>query len=97
MPNDVDLLSLISILLTELRRPFKPEWVRGHQDSLQSYESLPFKARLNIDADFLATRYRKRGRLRSSPLLYHQGYYILYHPGYYGNMVNQYGNSTTRD
>ena len=72
MPNDVDLLSLISILLTELRRPFKPEWVRGHQDSLQSNERLPFKARLNIDADFLATRYRKHGRLRSSPRVDHQ-------------------------
>ena len=72
MPNDVDLLSLIATLLTELRRPFKPEWVRGHQDSLQSYERLPFKARLNIDADFLATRYRKRGRYRSSPRVDHQ-------------------------
>ncbi|KAI2498313.1 hypothetical protein MHU86_16183 [Fragilaria crotonensis] len=72
MPDDADLISLIATLYRELRRPFRPEWVKGHQDSLQSYEHLPFKARLNIDADFLATRYRLRGRLKSSPLVDHQ-------------------------
>ena len=72
MPDDADLISLIATLYRELRRQFRPEWVKGHQDSLQSYERLPFKARLNIDADFLATRYRLRGRLKSSPLVDHQ-------------------------
>ena len=66
MPPDADLLSLISALLVELRRPFKSVWVKGHQDSLKSYAELPLAARLNIDADFLATRYRLRGRLRPS-------------------------------
>ncbi|KAI2502522.1 hypothetical protein MHU86_11954 [Fragilaria crotonensis] len=58
MPNDADLISLISTLIIEIRRPLRLEWVKGHQDSLQSYEKLPLKASLNIDADFLATRYR---------------------------------------
>ncbi|KAI2501729.1 hypothetical protein MHU86_12735 [Fragilaria crotonensis] len=72
MPDDADLISLISQLLRELRRPFRPDWVKGHQDTLQSYDALPWKARLNIDADFLATRYRLRGRLRSSSVVDHQ-------------------------
>jgi hypothetical protein len=72
MPNDADLLSLIASLMRELRRPFTPEWVKGHQDTLESYANLPFKARLNIDADFLATRYRQRGRLKSSIHTDHQ-------------------------
>ena len=72
MPNDADLISLARTLLSEIRRPFTPVWIKGHQDSLQSYEQLPFQARLNIDADFLATRYRKRGRLRSSKYSDHQ-------------------------
>ena len=72
MPDDPDLVSIIKLHLQELRRPFTPIWIKGHQDSLQSYESLPFHARLNIDADFLATRYRQRGRLRSSSSSDHQ-------------------------
>lgn len=73
MPDDADdVISLISQLLRELRRPFRPDWVKGHQDTLQSYDALHRKARLNIDADFLATRYRLRGRLRSSSLVDHQ-------------------------
>jgi hypothetical protein len=72
MPDDVDLISLISTLIREIRRPLRFEWVKGHQDSLKSYEKLPLKARLNIDADFLATRYRTRGRLKSSSSVDHQ-------------------------
>ena len=65
MPYDADLLLLIHVLLRELRRKFTPVWVKGHQDSLVAYEKLPLSARMNIDADFLTTRYRKRGRLKS--------------------------------
>ena len=72
MPDDADLLSLISASIRELRRPFRLAWVKGHQDSLKSYATLPLKARLNIDADFLATRYRLRGRLKSSSRVDHQ-------------------------
>jgi hypothetical protein len=72
MPYDADLLSLISSLIKELRRPFTPIWVKGHQDTIESYAHLPLHARLNIDADFLATRYRHRGRLHSSNHSDHQ-------------------------
>ena len=37
-----------------------------------SYDKLPLAARLNIDADFLATRYRQHGRLRSCSSLDHR-------------------------
>jgi hypothetical protein len=63
---DSDLLSLIRLLLIEIRRIVTFKWVKGHQDSLMSFENLPRSARLNIDADFLATRYRLRGKLKSS-------------------------------
>jgi hypothetical protein len=72
MPNDADLLSLIKSLLGELRRKFTPVWVKGHQDSLSAYEKLPLSARLNIDADFLTTRYRQRGRLKSKERIDHE-------------------------
>ena len=36
------------------------------------YDKLPLAARLNIDADFLATRYREHGRLRASSKLDHR-------------------------
>jgi hypothetical protein len=65
-PYDSDLLSMIRSLLIEIRRHVSFKWVKGHQDSLRSYDTLPRIARLNIDADFLATRYRQRGRLKSS-------------------------------
>ena len=64
MPPDADLLSIISASLRDLRRPFRPKWIKAHQDNVSSYERLPFAARLNVDADFLATRYRDHGRLR---------------------------------
>ena len=72
MPDDADLLALIRSCLIELRRPVTPEWSKGHQDSLKTYTSLPYKVRLNVDADFLATRYRQRGRLFISTTTDHQ-------------------------
>jgi hypothetical protein len=65
MPPDSDLLSIISSCRQNLRRPFRPQWVRAHQDNSTVYHALPLSARLNIDADFLATRYRHHGRLRA--------------------------------
>ena len=64
MSYDADLISMISSFHRELRTSFRPVWVKGHQDSLASYEKLSLSARLNVDADFLATRYRQRGRLK---------------------------------
>ena len=72
MPYDADLLSLIKSLLSELRRKFTSIWAKGHQDSLTAYANLPLAARLNIDADFLTTRYRQRGRLKSMERLPHE-------------------------
>ena len=46
-------------------------WIKGHQDRLNSYDSLPFLVRLNVSADFLATRYRLRGKLKSSQRVDH--------------------------
>ena len=72
MPHDADLLSIISSCRRQLRRPFTPIWVRAHQDELMPYDKLPLAARLNIDADFQATRYREHGRLRASSKLDHR-------------------------
>ena len=65
MPPDADLLAIIDSCGQKLRRPFKPHWVRAHQDSTIAYDRLPLAARLNVDADFLATRYRQHDRLRA--------------------------------
>jgi hypothetical protein len=66
MSFDADLISMIASFRRDLRCRFQPVWVKGHQDNLQSYEHLPISARLNVDADYLATRYRQRERLQSS-------------------------------
>lgn len=72
MPFDAGLLSIIASHIKALRRPFKSHWVvRAHQDSLQAYNRLPLAAQLNVDADFLATRYRQRGRLRQTARVDH--------------------------
>ena len=65
MPCDADLISIIKSCLLQIKRPFSPKWVKAHQDDSISYDKLPLSARLNIDADFLATRYRQHGRLRN--------------------------------
>ncbi|KAI2510061.1 hypothetical protein MHU86_4355 [Fragilaria crotonensis] len=70
-PNEADLLSIIASLLQELRCKVAYAWIKGHQDRLNSYDSLPFLVRLNVSADFLATRYRLRGKLKSSQRVDH--------------------------
>ncbi|KAI2500344.1 hypothetical protein MHU86_14152 [Fragilaria crotonensis] len=72
MPQDADLISLIRKLIEEFHRSLKPVWVKGHQDDNRSYDRLPRSARMNIDADFLATRYRNQGRFQSTPSVDHQ-------------------------
>ena len=72
MPPDSDLLSIITSCRRQLGRPFKPQWVRAHQDISIAYDKLPLAARLNIDADFLATRYRQHGRLRGIASIDHR-------------------------
>jgi hypothetical protein len=70
-PFEVDLLSLIKRLIRDIRQKISFNWIKGHQDDLRSYSTLPRSVQLNIDADFLATRYRVRGKLRPSPQVEH--------------------------
>lgn len=72
MPHDTDLLSLIRSLLKELRRPFKPLWVKGHQDKTRSYDTLPRSVRMNIEADVLATKSCTQLPFQSSQSVDHQ-------------------------
>jgi hypothetical protein len=72
MPPDSDLLSIIASCRRQLKRPFTPHWVRAHQDETTAYDKLPLAARLNVDADFLATRYRQHGRLRAIAFIEHR-------------------------
>lgn len=72
MSDDSDWLSMIKALRSEFRRPLTPCWVKGHQDTRCSYARLPREAQLNIDVNFLATRYRDHGRLKLSSDVDHQ-------------------------
>ena len=71
MPFDANLLSRNASHLKVLRRPFTLHWGKVYQDTITAYESLPLTARLNVDADFLATRYRQRGRLHQTARVDH--------------------------
>jgi hypothetical protein len=75
LPHNSDLLTLIRSLMMENRRMIVLSWVKGHQDRLKAYESLSLEAQLNMTANFLATRYRLRGKLRATQYTdhpYHQ-------------------------
>ena len=65
-PDNIDLLSAIRDLHRELRRPLKKQWIKSHQDDSTTYEKLSPDAKLNVDADELATAAHKRKR--SQPL-----------------------------
>jgi hypothetical protein len=71
-PNDIDLMTIIIINTTEIKQHIKVSWIKGHQDDKISYDRLPLQARLNIDVDFLATRQRQHGRLKSNSNTDHQ-------------------------
>jgi hypothetical protein len=57
----------------------KLEYVRGHQDRLESYDALPITARLNIEADRIASQYHQdhRGNRPISPLFPHTRAHLL--------------------
>jgi hypothetical protein len=71
LPPDSDLLTLISALMSEIRRSIHMTWVKGHQDQIKAYSQLSKEAQLNMSADFLATRYRLRGKLKPTPHIDH--------------------------
>ncbi|KAI2493658.1 hypothetical protein MHU86_20873 [Fragilaria crotonensis] len=65
MPNDADLISKIRQHLKSIKCKFTHRWIKGHQDShFNRHLSTP--AKLNIEADLLASRYRTNGSLTSS-------------------------------
>jgi ribonuclease HI len=54
-PEDVDYLTAIRELHKSLGGRLQTQWVKGHQDEKQSYDTLSYDAKLNVDADALAT------------------------------------------
>jgi hypothetical protein len=66
MPPDADLPSAILSHSLSIKCRIRHGWVKGHQDA---GSSLPLSraAKLNVQADRLATEYRTLGSLKSSP------------------------------
>ena len=62
-PNNVDILSIISANLSDIGRKLEGKWVKAHQDDDNPYDELTRDARLNVDADKLATWYRDHATL----------------------------------
>lgn len=71
-PDDLDLMTIIITNTKDIKRKIKISWIKGHQDANISYDRLPLRARLNVDADFLATRYRQHGKLIPNEQTDHQ-------------------------
>jgi hypothetical protein len=65
-PDDLDFMTIIIECTRELKRNIKISWTKGHQDEQCPYEKLSLRARLNVDADRLATLHRLRGKLKST-------------------------------
>jgi hypothetical protein len=61
-PDNNDNLSLIKDLFKKLRRPLKMQWMKSHQDASTTYDKLSPDAKLNVDADRLATSFHKQPR-----------------------------------
>ena len=61
-PGNIDLLSIIQDLHKELRRPLIAQWIKSHQDTSTTYNKLLLDAKLNVDADELATKAHTRPR-----------------------------------
>ena len=72
MPDDADLVSIISTCHQNLRTLIRIHWVKGHQDEGNSKRPLSFASSLNIKADALATEYRKTGRLKPTCSVLHE-------------------------
>jgi hypothetical protein len=72
-PDDVDYVTAIWELHQSLGgRKLRQSWVKGHQDDDREYNDLSAVARLNVDADKLASNYYWSGSgLRPSPQLTH--------------------------
>ena len=69
-PDNVDYVAVIQDLFKELRRPMQAQWIKSHQDEKTPYNELTADAKLNVDADALATDFHKKpnGRpMRSTP------------------------------
>jgi hypothetical protein len=61
-PDNNDYLSVIADLHKELRRPITQVWIKSHQDDTTKHTSLSEDAKLNVDADKLATEFHKKPR-----------------------------------
>ena len=69
-PDNSDYIAVIEDLFKELRRPMQAQWVKSHQDSRTPYHKLTDEAKLNVDADELATLFhlKPKGKpMRSTP------------------------------
>jgi hypothetical protein len=55
-------MTLLFHLLKEHSRPFRTDWIKGHQDDTTPYDNLSRDAQLNVDVDHLATAYRDSGK-----------------------------------
>ena len=71
-PQDVDVLSLIKKCYDELGKRVRIRWIKAHQDTDIPHDKLSELAKLNVQADQLATNYRLRGKRKSSPFVDHQ-------------------------
>ena len=60
MGHDVDIISQITDRLDRLHLKLRLHWVKSHQDLTTPYTSLDIAGRMNIDADHLAERFRRR-------------------------------------
>jgi hypothetical protein len=57
-PEDHDYMTAVRELSRSLGRRLKTEWINDHQDERTPYDILSRDAKLNIDADNLATRHQ---------------------------------------
>lgn len=91
-PDNNDYLAVIHELHAELRRPIRAVWIKSHQDDSKDYGKLSADAKLNIDADALATAFHRRTRsnaMRSTAHLPCTKISISINKvRYYGNMDN---------
>ena len=58
-------LSTITELYREFRRPMQAHWIKSHQDSKIPYDDISREAKLNVDANELATRCHTLPRSKS--------------------------------
>ena len=56
LASEWDIFQLIHQFSTCIHR--RIEWVKGHGGEKRSYDSLPFKQQLNVDAHYLADEYQ---------------------------------------